>query len=194
MVDDYLDSFQALVSDADYTDPQILVVKFRRGLRLDIQNQIATMPYGRPADIDPDTWYRAAKRIDQARLANEAFQSMLHSAPSAPLKTISARPPPLSAARLPLALPPPVIPKPPPTAPSMGVPMDVDAARKARSLPPRGCYRCGDANHVVRDCPHRMNVRQLTTEQWEELIEDLLALKDAVPIEESCPPEEEDFA
>jgi len=40
-----------------------------------------------------------------------------------------------------------------------------------------------------------MDVRQLTAEQWEELIEDLLALKDAVPIEESCPPkEEEDFA
>jgi len=39
-----------------------------------------------------------------------------------------------------------------------------------------------------------MDVYQLTTEQWEELIEDLLALKDAVLIEESCPPEEEDFA
>jgi len=39
-----------------------------------------------------------------------------------------------------------------------------------------------------------MDVRQLTTEQREKLIKDLLALKDAVPIEESCPPEEEDFA
>jgi len=40
-----------------------------------------------------------------------------------------------------------------------------------------------------------MDVRQLTAEQREELIEDLLALKDAVPIEESClPGEEEDFA
>jgi len=76
----------------------------------------------------------------------------------------------------------------------MGVPIDVDVARKARSLPLRGCYRCGDANHIVRDCPHRLDVRQLTTEQQKELIEDLLALKDAVPIEESCPPEEEDFA
>jgi len=38
-----------------------------------------------------------------------------------------------------------------------------------------------------------MDVHQLTTEQWEELIEDLLVLKDAVPMEESCPPEEEDF-
>jgi len=38
-----------------------------------------------------------------------------------------------------------------------------------------------------------MDVCQLTTEQWEELIEDLLALKDAVLVEESGPPEEEDF-
>jgi len=39
-----------------------------------------------------------------------------------------------------------------------------------------------------------MDVRQLTTEQREELIEDLLALKDTVPIEESDLLEEEDFA
>jgi len=193
-VDDYLDSFQALVSDVGYTDPRTLVVKFRRGLRVGIQNQIATMPYRQPADTDPDAWYNAARRIDQACLANEAFQSVSRSAPSAALKTVSARPPPLSVARLPLAPPPPVTPKPPPTTPSMGVPMDVDVTRKARFLPPRGCYRCGDVNHVVRDCPHRLDVRQLTTEQREELIEDLLALKDAVPIEESGSPEEEDFA
>ena len=70
--------------------------------------------------------------------------------------------------------------------------MDVDATRKTRSLPLRGCYRCRDANYLVRDCPHRMDVRQLTSEQREELFEDLLALKDAVLIEESCPPEEEE--
>jgi len=75
----------------------------------------------------------------------------------------------------------------------MGVPMDVDVTRKARSLPPRGCYQCGDTNHIVRDCPYCLDIRQLTTEQREELIEDLLVLKDAVPIEESCPLEEEDF-
>ena len=39
-----------------------------------------------------------------------------------------------------------------------------------------------------------MDVHQLTLEQQEELIEDLLALKDAVLWEESCPPAEEDFA
>jgi len=110
------------------------------------------------------------------------------STPSGPTKTVSARPPPMSVVRLPPAPPLPVTPKPPPPTPSMGVSMDVDATRKARSLPLRGCYRCGDANHLVRDCPHRMDVRQLTSEQREELFEDLLALKDAVPIEESCSP------
>jgi len=100
MVDDYLDGFQALVSDAGYTDPQTLV-KFQQGLRLGIQNQIATMPYGRPTNTDPDAWYTAARRIDQAYLANEAFQSVSRSTPFAPLKTISARPPPLSVVRLP---------------------------------------------------------------------------------------------
>jgi len=53
-VDDYLDNFQTLVSDIGYVDPRTLVVKFRRGLKLGIQNQIATMPYERPADTDPD--------------------------------------------------------------------------------------------------------------------------------------------
>jgi len=39
-----------------------------------------------------------------------------------------------------------------------------------------------------------MDIRLLTLEQRDELFEDLLALKDAVPIEESCfPEEEEDF-
>jgi len=38
-----------------------------------------------------------------------------------------------------------------------------------------------------------MDVHQFTSEQWEELIEDLLALKDAVSVEKTCPLEEEDF-
>ena len=150
------------------------------------------MPYGRPADTDPDAWYRAAWRIDQACLANEAFQSVSRSTPSAPTKTVSAGPPPMSMVRLPPAPPLLVTPKPPPPTLSMRVPIDVDMTRKERSLPPRGCYRCGDTNHLVCDCPHHMDVRQLTSEQQEELFEDLLALKDVVPIKESCPSEEEE--
>jgi len=37
-----------------------------------------------------------------------------------------------------------------------------------------------------------MDICQFTSEQREKLIEDLLALKDAVSVEETCPPEEEE--
>jgi len=45
----------------------------------------------------------------------------------------------------------------------------------------------------VRDCPYRLDVRRLTAEQREELIEDLIALKDAVEEEEVCSAPEEGF-
>ena len=192
-VDDYLDTFLTLVSDAGYSDPWTLVVKFRRGLKTSIQSQIATMPFGRPADTDPEAWYAAARRIDQARLTNEAFQSTLWSTTTAPARSALPQSAPLSTFRLPPTTPPPVPPRPAPPVPSGGIPMDVDVVRKARSLPPRGCYRCGEANHLVRDCPHRLDVRKLTVEQREELIENLMALKDAVEEEEVDPSPEKDF-
>jgi len=65
-VDDYLDCFLTLVSNAGYTDPRTLVVKFRQGLKTNIQGQIATMPFRQPADTDLEAWYAVARRIDQA--------------------------------------------------------------------------------------------------------------------------------
>jgi len=76
-VDDYLDSFLTLVSNTSYIDPWTLVVKFRQGLKLNVQSQIATMLFGRPTDTNPEAWYAVAWRINQAQLANEAFQFML---------------------------------------------------------------------------------------------------------------------
>jgi len=46
----------------------------------------------------------------------------------------------------------------------------------------------------MKDCPHRLDVRRLTTEQRGKLIEDLMALKDTVEEEEVCSAPEEDFA
>ena len=45
----------------------------------------------------------------------------------------------------------------------------------------------------MKDCPHRLDVWRLTMEQREELIEDLIALKDAVEEEEICSALEEGF-
>ena len=72
--------------------------------------------------------------------------------------------------------------------------MDIDAVQKTRSLPPQGCYRCGEANHLMKDYLHYLDIQRLTAEQREELIEDLMALKDAVEKEEVCLTPEEDFA
>ena len=45
----------------------------------------------------------------------------------------------------------------------------------------------------MKDCLYRLDVRRLTAEQREELIEDLMALKDAVEKEEVCSAPEEGF-
>ena len=73
MVEDYLDSFQSLVSDASYSNPRMLIVKFQRGLQTGIQNQIITILVGCSSDMDLEAWYEATRRIDQACLANKAF-------------------------------------------------------------------------------------------------------------------------
>jgi len=48
-------------------------------------------------------------------------------------------------------------------------------------------------NHLVKDCPYRLDVQRLTAEQRKKLIEDLMALKDTVEEEEVCSAPEEDF-
>jgi len=192
-VDDYLDHFLTLVSDTRYTDPWTLVVKFCRGLKMNIQDQIATMPFGRPADTDLEAWYTTAQRIDQVQLTNEAFQSTLQSTTTAPTHSALPRPAPLSMFRLPQSALPPVPPRPAPPVPSGGIPMNIDTAQKMHPTPPWECYRCGDPNHLVKDCPHCLDVRRLTVEQQKELIEDLMALKDAVAEEEVGSSLEEDF-
>ena len=45
-MDNYLDKFLYLVVESGYTDPKVLVVKFRRGLDPQIQNAMATMANG----------------------------------------------------------------------------------------------------------------------------------------------------
>ena len=74
-VDDYLDEFLDLIVESKYTDPETLVVKFRRGLDPQTQNVVATMMNGRPSDIAPTAWYEAARNMDQNRASNKAFCS-----------------------------------------------------------------------------------------------------------------------
>ena len=117
-MDDYLDSFLILASDPRYMDPQTLVVKFRHRLKLNVQSQIATMPFGRPADTDLEAWYAAAQRIDQVRLANEAFQSTLWLTTVTPVCSALARLTSFSVLHSPPAALPSILPRPPPPLPA----------------------------------------------------------------------------
>jgi len=153
------------------------------------------MPFRRSADTNPEAWYAAVRRIDQTWLANEAFQSTLWLTTVTPARSALAQPTPFLVLHSPpVALPSvPLRPLPPLSALSGGISMDVNAVRKTRSLPLRGYYQCEEANHLVKDCPHHLDVWRLTVEQRKELIEDLMALKDAVEEEEVCSAPEEGF-
>src|SRR3979490_3402247 len=71
----YVDKFSDLTDLSGYSDPLAIIIKFRRGLNASTQDRIEESGTDRPADNDPDSWYKAARRFDLNRLANEAFHA-----------------------------------------------------------------------------------------------------------------------
>jgi len=51
-IEDYLNEFQTLIFDDNYNNPYTIVVKFRRGLQIAIENQIAILLVGYPEDTN----------------------------------------------------------------------------------------------------------------------------------------------
>jgi len=151
-VDEYLDEFQDLITEAGYSDPKTIVVKFRRGLDTQIQNAIATMPSRRPSDMVPTDWYTAARTIDQNRVTKEAFRSSYRTLSVAP--TLS-RPATFNTIRF-QALEWSANHQHAPTPRNL-VPMDIDASRKTQLLL-FSCSRCGKAGHKAPDCPTRFDI------------------------------------
>ena len=192
-VDDYLDEFWELISDSGYTDPRNIIVKFRRGLDRRISQAIVGMTQGRPTDVDLDSWYDLAVQIDQNRAADKAFMASYRSPP------MFGNPQTQAAPRGGMV----TVPRPPPpphcfahAAPTPGnpVPMDIDAARKKAALP-QGCRRCGQLGHWAKDCPQRFDVRHMSADEVQDVLEAMLAKLDVAPPEEAVaePAEEEDF-
>ena len=72
-VDDYIDQFQELIDLMEYDDDKTIVIKFRCGLDLALQNQVALLGDGTPDFGDLEEWYEAARRVFQNKEANKAF-------------------------------------------------------------------------------------------------------------------------
>ncbi|KAG6822575.1 hypothetical protein H0H92_013331, partial [Tricholoma furcatifolium] len=195
-LDTYVDEFKKLVRRSDFPQSTQLVLQFRQGLDQLICRHIDGMVEGRPRDNNLDSC-SIVRLIDQNAYADRQFESshpskLCPSAPPAPAP-LQALAPPVRAPAAPLAAP----------KLSMGVPMDIDAARRKGTLPASVCHCCGKPGHWARDCPEGFGVRYLSSEERGVLITELLAAEDAagVPspeiltesLEEATEPAEEDF-
>lgn len=77
-LDTYIDDFRDLIRDTKISDQRVLVVKFRRGLKNSIQNEVATMTSGRPSDDDLEAWIAQARSVEQNQASNAAFKATLN--------------------------------------------------------------------------------------------------------------------
>jgi hypothetical protein len=180
-LDDYIDEFEDLVADSGYTDPKTIVVKFRRGLSAQIQNAVATMASGRPSDKSPSSWYSMARTFDQNRAANEAFTSASRHSER------SVRP--VGASTFKVTPAPKIVHAHTIPTPGNPVPMDLDASRKKSATPL--CFRCGLPGHFGKDCPARFDVRHLSVDELQEILEGKMAALDVAKPEEDFQPDSE---
>jgi len=137
------------------------------------------MTYGRPADTDPEAWFRLAVRMDQNHAADEAFNTS-HQQSNLPTPGISRI---LMASRPAQAVP---VARFAHSNPSPGnpVPMDIDVTRKAKATPDT-CRRCRKTRNWAKDCDLRFNVRYMDADELETELENKLAAKDVAPMETS---------
>jgi hypothetical protein len=134
----YTDDFEDLVDLVGFEDPLVKVTKYWTGL--DPAINLAITGSSDPPDLrDYAAWHLRAYR---------QYESLLHACnargtgghPVAPGHTYTI---PVTLSMV--ATPQPRVAVPAPPAP---IPMDVDRTR-ARNLPHRGCFQCGDLNHFA---------------------------------------------
>ncbi|KAG6884461.1 hypothetical protein C0993_010934, partial [Termitomyces sp. T159_Od127] len=170
-LDEYIDSFWALVEQAAYPDGLQLCLTFQDGLHPTLMERINNLAEGRPDNKQIASWYKVA--WDQWQLM-EIQQELCRAHPalrSTSMVNLWHPAFPHSGPALALATP-----APQPLLP--GIPMDVNAAQQHHSAPLL-CRRCKKPGHFAQHCPLGLEVCYLSTAEQEELLLQLLAAKDA---------------
>jgi hypothetical protein len=180
-VDEYVDEFRDLIDTAGYKEGLAIVIKFRRGLQRDIQDQIAQLPFGRPADDDPDAWYQAALQSAANREANATFHGMVRTATTKSVLPIRPAAP-FSAVPRQFPSPPTFVPAPARVESGL-VPTDFDTATK-KAITPIICHRCGGPGHMAKECPRRFDIRFMTFDERDEWLQEQALWQDAAEIRE----------
>ena len=163
-MDEYIDEFHDLIDTAGYQEGLAIIIKFRRGLQCDIQDQIVQLPYGWPVDDDPDTWYSTAIQCAANREANATFYGIGRNLPTPQRSTLtfSAIWPVLTLTPMQHS-PTPALQQQPKVEPGP-VPMDVDVNR-TKSATPITCYPCGRVRHKILECPDQFDIRFITMDK-----------------------------
>ena len=186
-VDDYVDKFHNLINTTSYQEGLAIVIKFRRGLQHDIQDQITQLPYGWPADDDPNAWYSAMLQCTANWEANATFHGIGWNLPTPPksIPTFSALWPTLP------TVPPQQVVAPIKVEPGP-VPMDVDATQK-NSATPVVCYRCRGIRHMRPNCLQKFNIRFMTMEEKDEWMQEVALAQDIAEVTQRADSTAEDF-
>ena len=162
----------------EYDDDKTIVIKFRRGLDLALQNQVALLGDGAPDFGDLEGWYEAAQRVFQNKEANKAFIETnrgvtCNHAPTPPATKFGGVFIPTCKVLLTALMQNP-IPQPSENGPT---PMDIDCAHR-KGGHTTVCLQCWQPGHYAHECPQAFDIQSMTMEEKLELLLELLTLVD----------------
>ncbi|KAG5352452.1 hypothetical protein C0989_002288 [Termitomyces sp. Mn162] len=168
-LDEYINSFQALVKQATYSDGLQLCLMFQDSLHPMLVECIDNLAEGHSNDKRIASWYEVAwNQLMEIQwelccmhptLCSTLVTSLQYSAPAHPA------PAPTLTTPVPHPLPP-------------GISMNMDAAQQLHAMPLL-CQRCKKPGHFALHCLLSLEVHYLSTVEQEELLLQLLAMKDA---------------
>ena len=137
---------------------------------------IGAMATGRPSNTNPKGWYSLAVQLNQNRATDEAFQASYWSPQTSAPHSSNPCTRLISIPRVPAASQPVQFAHTNPT-PGNLVPMDIDAACKAKAINDN-CPRCGKPGHWSKDCELWFDICHMTADKMSALMENQLTTLD----------------